>query len=80
MPDKLLELYNTLNNSCYTDVEEFEINTLDSAVYFGMKNDVSFIFHNGLSLHERQNTVNPNMPFRNLIYVSDIFRKKFYDL
>lgn len=31
-PDKLLELYNALNNRCYTDTEELEINTLDNSL------------------------------------------------
>ena len=78
-PARLLELYNAMNKSSYTDSSELEINTLDNAVYLGMKNDVSFIFHNELWLYEHQSTVNPNMPLRDLIYAADILASKFYD-
>lgn len=78
-PARLLELYNAMNKSSYTNSSELEINTLDSAVYLGMKNDVSFIFHNELWLYEHQSTVNPNMPLRDLIYAADILASKFYD-
>ena len=78
-PARLLELYNAMNKSNYTDSSELEINTLDNAVYLGMKNDVSFIFHNELWLYEHQSTVNPNMPLRDLIYTADILASKFYD-
>ena len=78
-PARLLELYNAMNKSNYTDSSELEINTLDNAVYLGMKNDVSFIFHNELWLYEHQSTVNPNMPLRDLIYAADILASKFYD-
>ena len=78
-PARLLELYNAMNKSNYADSSELEINTLHNAVYLGMKNDVSFIFHNELWLYEHQSTVNPNMPLRDLIYAADIFASKFYD-
>ena len=78
-PARLLELYNAMNKSSYTDASELEINTLDNAVYLGMKNDVSFIFHNELWLYEHQSTISPNMPLRDLIYAADILASKFYD-
>ena len=78
-PARLLELYNSMNKSNYTDSSELEINTLHNAVYLGMKNDVSFIFHNELCLYEHQSTINPNMPLRDLIYAADILASKFYD-
>ena len=68
-----------MNKSNYTDSSELEINTLHNAVYLGMKNDVSFIFHNELWLYEHQSTINPNMPLRDLIYAADILASKFYD-
>lgn len=69
----LLELYNGLNKTAYTDIEEMTITTLENAVYLGMKNDVSFIFHESLMLYEHQSTDNPNMPLRSLLYISDIY-------
>lgn len=37
------------------------------------KNDVSFVCDFELMLYEHQSTVNPNMPLRDLIYVTTIF-------
>ena len=72
--EKLLELYNALNGSHYDDPEELQINTLEDAVYMNMKNDISFVFQSELTLYEHQSTVNPNMPLRDLFYVSRILR------
>ena len=43
-PEALLSLYNAVNETSYTNVEDLEINTLDNAIYMSMKNDISFIF------------------------------------
>lgn len=40
-----------------------------------MKNDVSFVFDFCLNLYEHQSTVNPNMPLRDLFYVSGVLQK-----
>lgn len=37
---RLLELYNALNGSDYTDVDALTITTLENAIYMKMKNDV----------------------------------------
>ena len=39
----------------------------------GMKNDLSFLIDDRLSLYEHQSTVNPNMPLRFLLYISDLY-------
>lgn len=39
---ELLDLYNAINNTAYTDPELLEINTLGNAVYMAMHNDISF--------------------------------------
>ena len=62
--EKLLSLYNALNNSHYTDVDELEIVTLENAIYMTMKNDLAFILDCKLSLYEHQSTPNPNMPLK----------------
>lgn len=49
------------------------VTTLENAVYLGMKNDVSYLVYDQLSLYEHQSTDNPNMPLRNLLYVSEIY-------
>lgn len=70
---RLLKLYNAISGKNYTDPEDLEINTLENAVYLGMKNDLSFLIDERLSLYEHQSTVNPNMPLRFLFYVSDLY-------
>ena len=40
---ELLELYNAVNESDYTDPEELEITTIEDVVYMGIRNDLSFI-------------------------------------
>lgn len=39
-------------------------------------NDVSFVFDSELMLYEHQSTMNPNMPLRDLFYVSDALHKR----
>ncbi len=72
---EFLELYNAMNGTAYTDPEELVVTTLENAIYMGMKNDVSFLLHDKLSLYEHQSTDNPNMPLRNLLYVAEIYSK-----
>lgn len=72
--ENLLSLYNALNGTSYTDMEELTITTLENAVYMNYKNDISFVFNAELMLYEHQSTVNPNMPLRDLIYVTSILQ------
>jgi hypothetical protein len=51
---ELLNLYNAVNGTNYTDAENLEINTLQNAIYMNMKNDVSFIFNFQVNLYEHQ--------------------------
>ena len=74
--ENLLSLYNALNKTDYTDVDELEITTLENAIYMNYKNDVSFVFDFELMLYEHQSTVNPNMPLRDLLYVTSILQKR----
>ena len=74
--ENLLSLYNALNKTHYTDVEELEITTRENAVYMNYKNDVSFVFDYELMLYEHQSTVNPNMPLRDLLYVTSILQRR----
>lgn len=76
---ELLSLYNAVNGTDYTDVESLEINTLQNAIYMKMKNDVSFLFNFQVNLYEHQSTVNPNMPLRDLFYVSDLLQNYVKD-
>ena len=72
--ENLLSLYNALNQTAYTDAEELEITTLENAVYMNYKNDISFVFDFELMLYEHQSSVNPNMPLRDLIYVTKVLQ------
>lgn len=70
---ELLELYNAVNGTNYSDPEKLEINTLKNAIYMSMHNDVSFIIDTRLMLYEHQSTYSPNLPIRFLMYVADLY-------
>ena len=71
----LLSLYNAINRTAYTDENALEIVTLESAIYMGMKNDLAFIIDTNLFLFEHQSTYNPNIPLRDLFYISGEYQK-----
>ena len=73
----LLELYNALNNSAYTNVDDLQVTTLNGGSYMKYKNDASFLLCMSLYMFEQQSSKNPNMPLRFLHYVSDVFRELF---
>lgn len=70
---ELLKLYNAMNNTTYENSDDFVVTTLDNAIYMGMKNDISFLLYDILTLYEHQSTHNPNIPLRNLFYVADLY-------
>ena len=69
----LLDLYNALNHSNYSDPDELIVNTLDTAIYMGMHNDLSFILDTHLNIYEHQSTRCPNIPLRCLFYVGKLY-------
>lgn len=69
----ILSLYNALYDTNYTDEDEVKITTIEDAIYIKMKNDVSFLLDNCLSLWEQQSTFNPNMPIRGLMYYGNLY-------
>ena len=71
----LLSLYNAIRGSHHDDPEKLEIVTLENAIYMGMKNDLAFIIDTDLFLYEHQSTYNPNMPLRDLFYISSEYQK-----
>ncbi len=77
--NELLKLYNAVNDSDYTNADDLTINTLENAIYVGMKNDVSFVFQDELNLYEHQSTLNPNLPLRVLFYVADLLQEMTAD-
>ena len=70
---ELLKLYNAINGTHYDDPAMLTITTLDNAIYITMENDLSFIIDMRLALYEQQSTVNPNLPLRFLMYITDIY-------
>ena len=75
----LLDLYNAMAGTHYTDPELLEINTLENAIYMTIKNDVSFLIDGRLSLYEHQSTSNPNLPLRFLLYISHLYSRMTKD-
>ena len=71
----LLSLYNAVSGAHYEDPKMLEIVTLENAIYMGMKNDLAFIIDTDLFLYEHQSTYNPNMPLRDLFYISSEYQK-----
>lgn len=73
--ENLLSLYNAINGTTYENPEALETVTLENAIYMGMKNDLAFIVDTNLFLYEHQSTYNPNMPLRDLLYISSEYQK-----
>lgn len=71
--ENLLELYNAVNGTDHQNPEDMTVTTLKNAIYISMKNDLSFILYDYLSLYEHQSTRNPNMPLRNLFYITSVY-------
>lgn len=63
-----LSLYNAISGSNYANPDEIRFNTIEDAVFMGMKNDVSFLVGNAIHFYEQQSTLDENMPLRFLIY------------
>ena len=70
-----LQLYNALNNTNYDNPEDIHITTLENVVFINIYNDVSFMFNSTLQLYEHQSTYCPNIPLRNLFYLSNSYEK-----
>lgn len=76
---RLLSLFNAVNGTHYDNPDDLTITTSEGVLYLGMKNDVSCIIDMMMQLYEHQSTVNPNMPLRNIFYVSDLLQKYIYE-
>ena len=72
----VLELYNALFDTNYTDEEMIETVTLEQVLFMNFKNDVAFIVDNRrIVLSEHQSTINPNLPLRLLMYIAREYEK-----
>ncbi len=73
--ENLLSLYNAVTGREYEDAADLQIVTLENAIYMGMKNDLAFILEMNIYLYEHQSTLNPNIPLRDLFYISIEYQK-----
>ena len=73
--EDLLDLYNAINGTNYTDALQLEINTIENVLYISMKNDVSFMIDGTMNLYEHQSSKNENMPLRGFLYFAKLFEK-----
>ena len=71
----LLSLYNAMNGTSYENEQELEAVTLEEAICMKMRNDAAFVIDSTLNLYEQQASVNPNMPLRDLYYVTEELKK-----
>lgn len=75
---ELMSLYNALSGKNLTNPDDLIINTLEDAIYVGIKNDISFIFDENLSIYEHQSTFTPNLALRGFFYIADLYKKMYY--
>ena len=66
--EKLLNLYNAINGTHYTDPEELVVTTIEDVLYMGLKNDVSFLIDDVLNLYEHQSS------FTSVPFIRDILK------
>ena len=79
-PVRLLSLCNAILDTHYSDSSKLHINTLDGLFFDKQKNDISCTIDNHfLVLIEHQSTVNENMPFRCLSYVTELLNNLLED-
>ena len=72
-PTRLLSLCNAILGTNHTNSNDLNINTLEGIFFNKQKNDISCtIDNNFLILIEHQTSVNENMPFRCLSYVTEL--------
>ena len=72
----LLEIFNAIRKTRYTDASKVMITTLAGSFYSNIKNDISFMLDALIMmLIEHQTTLNPNMPVRLLGYVDELFKR-----
>lgn len=70
----LLSLYNAINHSEYTNVDDLQLITLDDVLFVSMKNDVAFLLDCEMHLYEHQSTLNLNMPLRGFMYMAKLWQ------
>ena len=60
--DKLIELYNAIFDTDYTEDDSVDITTIEDVIFKTMKNDISFVMDGKfVLLIEHQSSINNNM-------------------
>ncbi len=60
--DKLIELYNAIFDTDYTEEDSVDITTIEDVIFKTMKNDISFVMDGKfVLLIEHQSSINNNM-------------------
>lgn len=77
--ENFLSLYNALHDTNYSvENTKVEDKTIENTVYTGRYNDLSMLLDNKLIVMiEHQSTLNPNIPFRFLEYVTRVYSELF---
>ncbi len=71
-----LSLINALHGTDIKDESRIEHIDIESSIYMGLRNDVSFMLDDRLIvLVEHQSTVNNNMPLRSLMYIARLYER-----
>lgn len=76
-----LSLYNAIHGTSHDDPSCITINTIEDVVYMGMKNDLSILvsetvsLYKSMELYEQQSSFNPNMPVREFMYAGQLYDK-----
>ena len=76
-----LSLYNAIHGTSHNDPSSITINTIEDVVYMGMKNDLSILvsetvtLYQSMELYEQQSSYNPNMPVREFMYAAKLYDK-----
>lgn len=79
--EKLIELYNALENTDYGPDTPVEITTLEDVFFIDRKNDLGFILADRfIVLAEHQATIAPNIPLRQLGYIGRTFERFLKDI
>ena len=74
--DKLIELYNAIFDTDYTEEDSVDITTIEEVIFKTMKNDISFVMDGKfVLLVEHQSSINNNMCLRDLLYADEVIRR-----
>ena len=74
--DKLIELYNAIFDTNYTEEDRVDITTIEEVIFKTMKNDISFVMDGKfVLLVEHQSSINNNMCLRDLIYITEVIKQ-----